>query len=94
MSWNPAKCKEAHTGQYGQGLITETCSPTSCAKCGWNPKIEAARKKIIRDQTARGETPHAPKTIRDGDECVYGHSWRCRTCLAKSACDKYVRVTA
>jgi len=80
--WNVVDCAATHTP--GAFVCDRETTPGTCARCGFNPEIEAARKAQIRAKAARGETPHATRTIRQEEDCAIGFHWKCRNCYAKT----------
>lgn len=61
MPWSKKDCLEKYTLERDGPTVLnyEQCYGHGCAFCGWNPKINEARRKQLRDCVKRGETPHA-----------------------------------
>ena len=65
-----------------------TCDNHSlCTFCGWNPGVKSERVRVLREQVARGETPHATARKREPGKCALGFHWNCRNCVATN-CEK------
>ena len=54
---------------------------TSCAVCGWNPAVNAARCERLRRQANCGVPIHAPVVVQ-GTDCALGLPISCRDCNA------------
>lgn len=78
--WDVVSCAASHPP--GTFNCDRETTPKTCAVCSWNPEVEAERRRQLRAKAARGETPHATKTIRTEGECAIGFHWRCRNCCA------------
>ena len=71
--WTKRDCvnKYEMSPDGGPALCWDTCHVGECKNCGWNPHVEAARKRQLREQAANGEPLHANANVTKRKEKLY-----------------------